>query len=142
MKATIPEGQFRKAEYSLFPTLVQVWNLDGHSDQKLVVDTINSFTQEILMSWPDDVGKGKTSSRYFDVISKTHKTANFLDRAEFKTLKQDIQNCVDEYCVTCGLEQAIIAKSWFNIFFGSPKFSKKKECDVIEMIDLEFSQKL
>ena len=49
MKATIPEGQFRKADYSLFPTLVQVWNLNGHSDQKLVVDTINSFTQEILM---------------------------------------------------------------------------------------------
>ena len=79
------------------------------------MDTINSFTQEIIMSWPDDVGKGKTSSRYFDVISKTHKAANFLDQKEFKLIKQDIQNCVDEYCVTCGLEQAIIAKSWFNI---------------------------
>ena len=115
MKATIPEEQFRKADYLLFPTLVQVWNLEDHADQKLVVETMESFSDETLMKWPVDIGKGKTSSRYFDVVSKTHKTANFLDREEFKIIKQDIQNCVDEYCMTCGLEQAVIAKSWFNI---------------------------
>ena len=97
MRAKIPEGQFRKADYSLFPTLVQTYNLEDHPDQELVIKTIEDFTDETLMKWPVDIGKGKTSSRDFDVISKTHKTANFLDQKEFKLIKQDIQNCIDEY---------------------------------------------
>ena len=115
MRAKIPEGQFRKADYSLFPTLVQTYNLEDHPDQELVIKTIEDFTDETLMKWPVDIGKGKTSSRDFDVISKTHKTANFLDQKEFKLIKQDIQNCIDQYCTKCGLEPAKIAKSWFNI---------------------------
>lgn len=114
-KASIPEGQFRKADYLLFPTLVQVYNLEDHPNQQLIIDTIDNFTSDKLMEWPVDIGKGKTSSTYFDVVSKTHKAANFLDQKEFKLIKQDIQNCVDEYCITSGLQPVKIAKSWFNI---------------------------
>ena len=40
-KASIPEGQFRKADYLLFPTLVQVYNLEDHPNQQLIIDTID-----------------------------------------------------------------------------------------------------
>ena len=33
-----------------------------------------------------------------------------------------------------------LPKCWPILFFKDPKFSKKKECDVIKMLDLEFAK--
>ena len=113
MKANIPEGSFDKAEFNLFPTLVQVFSFEDHPDNKIISELMTNF--EETSNWPKDVGKGRTSSLSFDPVSKVHKTTNCLDMPEFKKIRRDIENCLNDYTRTVGLENVELTKSWFNI---------------------------
>tara|TARA_B100000085_G_C18529343_1_gene507342 strand:- start:74 stop:694 length:621 start_codon:yes stop_codon:yes gene_type:complete len=103
MKATIIDGPFRKADYNIFPTYIQVHQL------QLSIETLNNI--EAFMSdcdmdtWPQDIGVGKTSSQ---------QVMNLLDLNEFKGLKNMIKERVDEYCIESGLAPVEIGKSWIN----------------------------
>ena len=73
MKASLIDGPFRKADYRIFPTLVQVHNID--CDTRVV----NAFLDDCDMeTWPDDIGKGTTSSRQIE---------NLLHINEFAEMK-------------------------------------------------------
>ena len=100
MKAQIPDQQFRKADYNIFPTLVQVHYID--CDTKIV----NAFLDDCDMeTWPDDIGKGTTSSRQVE---------NLLHINEFADMKKTIEERLNEYCDDAGLEPVDIGKSWIN----------------------------
>ena len=100
MKAQIPDQQFRKADYNIFPTLVQVHHID--CDTKIV----NAFLDDCDMeTWPDDIGKGTTSSRQVE---------NLLHINEFADMKKTIEERLNEYCDDAGLEPVDIGKSWIN----------------------------
>lgn len=113
MRAEIPEGSFKKAEFNLFPTLVQVFNFEDHPSNKDIVELMENF--EHTANWPKDIGKGKTSSLHFDPVSKVHKTTNCLSMPEFEKLRRDIENCLNDYTRTVGLENVELTKSWFNV---------------------------
>ena len=87
MKAQIVDGPFRKADYPIFPTLVQVYNLNDHPSNKEILDYVESNN---VTDWPEEIGKGKTTSQL---------EMNVLDR--FK-IKDDIQMCINEYCFHAG----------------------------------------
>ena len=99
MKAQIVDGPFRKADYPIFPTLVQVYNLNDHPSNKEILDYVES---NYVTEWPEEIGKGKTTSQLEMTV---------LDR--FK-IKDDIQMCINEYCFHAGLEYTEISKSWLN----------------------------
>ena len=58
MKANLIDGPFRKADYKIFPTLVQVYNIDIQPNELNYIEKFNELTE-----WPEDVGIGKTSSQ-------------------------------------------------------------------------------
>ena len=100
MKAQIPDQQFRKADYNVFPTLVQVHHID--CDTKIV----NAFLNDCDMdTWPEDIGKGTTSSRQVE---------NLLHINEFEDIRKAIEERLDEYCDDVGLERVDIGKAWIN----------------------------
>ena len=100
MKAQIPYQQFRKADYNNFPTLVQVHNIE--CDTRVVKAFLDDCEME---TWPDDIGKGTTSSRQVE---------NLLHINEFEDMRKTIEGRVDEYCNDAGLEPVEIGKSWIN----------------------------
>ena len=100
MKARIPDQQFRKADYNTFPTLVQVHNIE--CDTRVVKAFLDDCEME---TWPDDIGKGTTSSRQVE---------NLLHINEFEDMRKTIEGRVDEYCNDAGLEPVEIGKSWIN----------------------------
>ena len=100
MKAQIPDQQFRKADYDIFPTLVQVHNIE--CDTRVVKAFLDDCEME---TWPDDIGKGTTSSRQVE---------NLLRINEFEDMRKTIEGRVDEYCNDAGLEPVEIGKSWIN----------------------------
>tara|TARA_Y200000002_G_C22624279_1_gene639573 strand:- start:55 stop:654 length:600 start_codon:yes stop_codon:yes gene_type:complete len=100
MKAQIPNQKFRKADYNVFPTLVQVHHID--CDTKIV----NAFLNDCDMdTWPEDIGKGTTSSRQVE---------NLLHINEFEDIRKAIEERLDEYCDDVGLERVDIGKAWIN----------------------------
>ena len=100
MKASLIEGPFRKADYRIFPTLVQVHHID--CDTKIV----NAFLNDCDMdTWPEDIGKGTTSSRQVE---------NLLHINEFEDIRKAIEERLDEYCDDVGLERVDIGKAWIN----------------------------
>ena len=100
MKASLIDGPFRKADYRIFPTLVQVHNID--CDTRV----INAFLDDCDMeTWPDDIGKGTTSSRQI---------VNLLHINEFAEMKTAIEERLTEYCDDAGFEPVEIGKSWIN----------------------------
>ena len=100
MKAQIPDQQFRKADYNIFPTLVQVHHID--CDTKIV----NAFLNDCDMdTWPEDIGKGTTGSRQVE---------NLLHINEFEDIRKAIEERLDEYCDDVGLERVDIGKAWIN----------------------------
>lgn len=101
MKASIVDGPFRKADYNLFPTLVQLYHVPLGTKENIVLE---NYTD--LKEWPIDIGKGKTSSQT---------EMNLLHRPEMAKLKVGITSCLDEYCKDAGLQQVEIGKSWFNL---------------------------
>ena len=100
MKAQIPNQKFRKADYNTFPTLVQVHNIE--CDTRVVKAFLDDCEME---TWPDDIGKGTTSSRQVE---------NLLHINEFEDMRKTIEGRVDEYCNDAGLEPVEIGKSWIN----------------------------
>lgn len=113
MRANLPEGPFNKAEFNLFPTLVQVFCFENHPANPGIIELMDNF--EETSSWPKDVGKGKTSSMHYDPVGKVHRSTNCLDLPEFTKLKRDIENCLNDYTRTLGMEGVELTKSWFNI---------------------------
>ena len=87
IKAELPEGPFDKADFNLFPTLVQVHCFDNHPAN----DGIVNF------------------------IGKVHRSTNCLDLPEFEKLKRDIENRLVDYTRTVGIAGVELTKSWFNI---------------------------
>ena len=100
MKAQIPDQKFRKADYNIFPTLVQVHHID--CDTKIVKAFLDDCDME---TWPDDIGKGTTSSRQVE---------NLLHINEFEDMRKTIEERLNEYCDDAGLEPVDIGKSWIN----------------------------
>ena len=105
MKVQIPDQEFRKAEYRIFPTLVQVHQLDFDT-VRTYTSVTNAFLDDCDMdTWPDDIGKGTTSSR---------QVMNLLHLNEFANLKNLIDERLTEYCDAAGLGPVEIGKSWVN----------------------------
>ncbi len=100
MKAQIVDGPFRKANYPVFPTLVQVYNLQDNPSN---IEIINYIDEQELTEWPKDIGDGASTSQ---------NEMNILDNFD---IKKDIENCVNEYCIDVGLERLEIGKSWINV---------------------------
>ena len=100
MKVQIPNQKFRKADYRIFPTLVQVHNIE--CDTRVVKAFLDDCDME---TWPDDIGKGTTSSRQVE---------NLLHINEFEDIRKAIEERVAEYCDDAGLEPVDIGKSWIN----------------------------
>ena len=105
MKVQIPDQEFRKAEYRIFPTLVQVHQLDFDT-VRTYTSVVNAFLDDCDMdTWPDDIGKGTTSSR---------QVMNLLHLNEFENLRNLIDERLTEYCDDAGLGPVEIGKSWVN----------------------------
>ena len=100
MKVQIPNQKFRKADYRIFPTLVQVHNIE--CDTRVVKAFLDDCDME---TWPDDIGKGTTSSRQVE---------NLLHINEFEDIRKAIEERLSEYCDDAGLEPVDIGKSWIN----------------------------
>ena len=100
MKVQIPNQKFRKADYRIFPTLVQVHNIE--CDTRVVKAFLDDCDME---TWPDDIGKGTTSSRQVE---------NLLHINEFEDIRKAIEERLAEYCDDAGLEPVDIGKSWIN----------------------------
>ena len=67
---------------------------------------VNAFLDDCDMeTWPDDIGKGTTSSRQIE---------NLLHINEFAEMKTAIEERLTEYCDDAGLEPVDIGKSWIN----------------------------
>lgn len=113
MKAELPEGPFTKADFNLFPTLVQVHCFDNHPANADIVNLIENYKE--TSSWPKDIGRGKTSSMHYDPVGKVHRTTNCLNLPEFEKLKRDIENRLVDYTRTVGIAEVELTKSWFNI---------------------------
>ena len=60
MKAQIVDGPFRKANYPIFPTLVQVYDLQENPSN---IDIINYIDDQDLTEWPKDIGDGSSTSQ-------------------------------------------------------------------------------
>ena len=97
MKVQIPNQEFRKAEYRIFPTLVQVHNIQ--SDTRVVKAFLDDCDME---TWPEDIGQGTTSSRQVE---------NLLHINEFEDIRKSIEERLAEYCDDAGLEPVDIGKS-------------------------------
>jgi uncharacterized protein (TIGR02466 family) len=113
IKAELPEGPFAKADFNLFPTLVQVHCFDNHPANDGMMKVIENCKE--TASWPKDVGHGRTSAMYYDPIGKVHRNTNCLDEPEFAKLKRDIENRLVDYTRTVGIAGVELTKSWFNI---------------------------
>jgi len=113
VKAELPEGPFTKADFNLFPTLVQVHCFDNHPANADIVNLIENYKE--TSSWPKDIGRGKTSSMHYDPVGKVHRTTNCLNLPEFEKLKRDIENRLVDYTRTVGIAEVELTKSWFNI---------------------------
>ena len=100
MKAQKVDGPFRRADYPIFPTLVQIYDLQENPCNELITNYINSVD---VTPWPIDIGNG---------LSNSTNEMNVLDKF---AVKDDIQSCLDEYCDTVGLGPVEIGKSWVNI---------------------------
>ena len=100
MKANLIDGPFRKADYKIFPTLVQVYNIDIQPNELNYIEKFNELTE-----WPEDVGIGKTSSQ---------KDLDFVNTIHLPVLKRTMMECVDEYCQTVGLDKVEMIMSWVN----------------------------
>ena len=96
MKVQIPNQKFRKADYRIFPTLVQVHNIE--CDTRVVKAFLDDCDME---TWPDDIGKGTTSSRQVE---------NLLHINEFEDIRKVIEERLAEYCDDTGLEPVDIGK--------------------------------
>ena len=59
MKAQIVDGPFRKANYPIFPTLVQVYDLQENPSN---IDIINYIDDQDLTEWPKDIGDGSSTA--------------------------------------------------------------------------------
>lgn len=102
MRVQIPDQEFRKAEYRIFPTLIQVHQIEFEREVRM----IKAFMDDCEMEeWPGDIGKGSTSSRQVE---------NLLHLNEFHNVKSSIEERLDEYCNDAGLEPVDISKSWIN----------------------------
>ena len=67
---------------------------------------VNAFLDDCDMeTWPDDIGKGTTSSRQVE---------NLLHINEFAEMKTVIEERLTEYCDDAGFEPVEIGKSWIN----------------------------
>ena len=100
MKAQIVDGPFRKADYPIFPTLVQVHKIDITEPNLRYIKEFNDVTD-----WPEDIGVGKTSSQA---------NLHFLNKDKLTDLKRTIMERVDEYCFTAGLDSVEMSMSWIN----------------------------
>jgi uncharacterized protein (TIGR02466 family) len=100
MKAQIVDGPFRKADYPIFPTLVQVHKIDIEQSELTFIEGYDELTE-----WPEDVGVGKTSSQ---------KGLHFIDDSKLVTLRRTIEERVKEYTATVGLGDVEIGMSWIN----------------------------
>ena len=113
IRAELPLGPFDKADFNLFPTLVQVHCFDNHPANDDIVNFIENCKN--MSDWPKDVGHGSTSAMHYDPVEKAHGSTNCLDLPEFTKLKRDIENCLNDYTRTLGMEGVELTKSWFNI---------------------------
>ena len=94
---------YNQENLSLFPTLVSAFDLTGHSEISTCLDIIEkSETGDHAL-----ILGGKSSFIKGD--------EEFLFKPELTKLRADIQNCIDLYCKTAGLEESILGTSWFNV---------------------------
>ena len=94
---------YNQENLSLFPTLVSAFDLSEHSEIKKCLELIENYEigdHALIM-------KGKSSFIKGD--------EEFLFNENLKKLRTDIQNCIDLYCKTAGLEESILGTSWFNV---------------------------
>ena len=84
--------------YDLFPTLVQKHNISPQE----------SIVQDIL----DDNDLGDHGIILGGMRSKSHKVLE-----NYPKLKQEIQNSINEYAEKLGMDNVIIANSWYNVYF-------------------------
>ena len=94
---------YNQEDLALFPTLVSAFDLSGHSQIQTCLDIIE---------------KAETGEHALIIGGKSsfiNGDEEFLFNSELTKLRTDIQNCIDSYAETAGLEQTILGTSWFNV---------------------------
>ena len=94
---------YNQEDLALFPTLVSAFDLSEHCDIPKALEIIEKAEtgdHALILG-------GKSSFQKGD--------EEFLFNSELAKLRTDIQNCIDLYCKSAGLEESILGTSWFNI---------------------------
>ena len=89
--------------HKLFPTLIAEYDLNDRVDNSIIIDKMRK--SGLLMH--GILSKGTSS--YLGGYDCA------LTRLAMNDLKTAIQDCVNEYCKTAGLQQNVIVNSWCNI---------------------------
>ena len=90
---------YNQEDLALFPTLVSAFDLSGHSQIQTCLDIIEKAEtgdHALILGGKSSFIKGDEE---------------FLFNSELTKLRTDIQNCIDSYAKTAGLEPTILGTS-------------------------------
>ena len=103
-----------KAVNALFPTLVLEYDLRDYYDKQHLRSTIHD----------DMKGKSGEYALFPDTWSSYSYNRNALE--PFPTLRNEIIDCINNYCYIAGFKEQHIKESWYNIGKAGAKVGKHK----------------
>jgi uncharacterized protein (TIGR02466 family) len=94
---------FTKSIEKIFPTTVMRFDLNSHSHYSRMLDVVNKTKTEwhAIMKDSESTYNEATSNRW-------------LDKLGLEPIKESLEDCVQEYCLTYGLPELVITNSWMN----------------------------
>lgn len=96
----------RGESLTVFPTLIKVYNIKDHPNEKTVIDKIENYQGKRPHGLISD---GESSFE--------NKKLWFLNDKELFGLWETIQQCCESFCKESGLCEPMISASWFNILY-------------------------
>lgn len=91
--------------YTLFPSLVSVYDLSQCEDTDKVLEIISKEKNQVADHGLVSQGKSSYYAGY----------ENFFKKHNLDNLSKDIHSCLDMYCQEAGIDQNVIVQSWYNV---------------------------
>lgn len=105
---------------AVFPTLVKIYNIKDHPNEKTVIDKIENYQEKVPF---DLISNGETSFENYQTWILNHK--------DLFGLWETIQQCCESFCKEAGLCEPILASSWFNILYKGGRVEAHRHDGVV-----------